>query len=148
MFCSDSRIDRPVFLQLDDGVGHLLDDQRRDAFRGLVEQHQQRIAHQRARDREHLLFAAAHPAARPVGHFGEIGKQREQPLRRPQRRRRAVGKLPRRLAADVEILQHRQVGEDAPVLGREAEAEPRDLEGAQPGDVGALKTDRALALGE
>ena len=40
--------------------GHLLDDHRRDALGRLVEQHQQRIAHQRARDRQHLLLAAAH----------------------------------------------------------------------------------------
>ena len=60
----------PLRLQLEDGVRHLLDDDRRDAFGRLVEQHQQRIAHQRARDRQHLLLAAAHVAAGPVGHLG------------------------------------------------------------------------------
>ena len=70
-------------LELDDGVGHLLDDDRRDAFGGLVEQHQQRIAHQRASDRQHLLLTAAHMGAAAVGHAAEIGKDREQLFRRP-----------------------------------------------------------------
>src|SRR5581483_4858123 len=29
-----------LLLQLDDGIGHALDDQRRDTFGGLVEQHE------------------------------------------------------------------------------------------------------------
>src|SRR5919112_102757 len=33
---------------------------RRQPQRGLVEQHQPRLEHERARDREHLLLAAAH----------------------------------------------------------------------------------------
>ena len=53
---------------------------------------QQRIAHQRARDGEHLLLAAAHVRAGPVRHAAEIGKQREQLLRRPGRRGRPSGK--------------------------------------------------------
>ena len=40
------------------------------------------------------------------------------------------GKCARRLAADLEILQHRQVGEDAPVLRHEAEPAARDLDTA------------------
>ena len=54
------------------------------------------------------------PDMRPPGRsrmLGEIGEQREQPLRRPGRRARA-----RRLAADLEVLHHRELGEDAPVL--------------------------------
>src|SRR6185369_4149457 len=69
--------DRHAFLlQRDDHARHLLDDQRRDAFRRLVEEDEVRVAHQRARDREHLLLAAAHPAAGAVGHRGEVGEQR------------------------------------------------------------------------
>ncbi len=108
-------------LQVDDGRGHLLDDHRRDALGRLVEQHQQRVAHQRARHRQHLLLAAAHVRAEPVGHAAEVGKQLEQLRGRPRRRGPAVGKLRAAAAADVEIFQHRQVGEDAPVLRHEAE---------------------------
>ncbi len=53
-------------LHREDGLDHLFDDLRRQPFRGLVEQHQRRIAHQRPRDSQHLLFAAAHP---PAGRF-------------------------------------------------------------------------------
>ena len=41
----------------------LLDDERREAERGLVEQEQLRPAHQRAGDGEHLLLAARQRAA-------------------------------------------------------------------------------------
>ena len=44
-------------------VEDLLRDQRREAERGLVEQQQPRPAHQRARDRQHLLLAAGQRAA-------------------------------------------------------------------------------------
>ena len=68
-FCSREQAPQtPSPLRRDDHARHLLDDQRRDAFRRLVEQHEVRIAHQRARDGQHLLLAAAHAAARPVGH--------------------------------------------------------------------------------
>jgi hypothetical protein len=77
-----------------DGVDHLLDDLRRQPFRGLVEQHQRRIAHQRARDGQHLLLAAAHAPARAVAHLAEIGKQREQLFAGPVRRVRPRGWRP------------------------------------------------------
>src|SRR6266536_357988 len=50
---------KPLGLELDDRVRHLLHDNRRHPLGGLVEQHEQRIAHERAGNREHLLLAAA-----------------------------------------------------------------------------------------
>ena len=41
-----------------DGIENLLDDQRRQAERRFVQQKQSRPAHERPRDRQHLLFAA------------------------------------------------------------------------------------------
>ena len=50
-------------VELGDDLEDLLDDERREPERGLVEQQQLRPAHQRARDGEHLLLAARQRAA-------------------------------------------------------------------------------------
>src|SRR5215813_12100821 len=50
----------------------LLCDQRRETLRGLVEQDAQGIAHQAARDREHLLLAAGYSPCGPVLRVREI----------------------------------------------------------------------------
>ena len=110
-------------------------------FRRLVEQHQRRIAHQRARDRQHLLLAAAHAPAGTVAHLAEIGKQREQLFARPVRRVR-----PLRLAADFEIFLDRQVGEDAPLLRHVAEPAAHDRMRRLARDVLAFEHDAARAL--
>src|SRR5436190_10267569 len=131
--------DRHAFLlQGQDHVDHLLDDQRRDAFARLVEEDEVGVAHQRARDRQHLLLAAAHAAAGTVGHRREVGKQRVQLVLGPGRR--AVA---RRLTRDREVLAHAQVGEDAAVLRHPAEAETADAVRRQRRDVGAAKDDAA-----
>src|SRR5262245_19887607 len=49
---------KPAFLQLADGRHHLGDNLRRQPLRRLIHQQHARIAHERAADREHLLFAA------------------------------------------------------------------------------------------
>src|SRR5262249_39584809 len=46
-------------------------------------------------------------------------------------------------AADLEILLHRQIGEQSGVLRRIADAEPRSLMGRQSADVAALEGDLA-----
>ena len=66
---------RRLALERDDHARHLLDDQRRDAFQALVEQHQIGAAHQRAAT-VNIAAAAAHAAARSVGHRREIGEER------------------------------------------------------------------------
>jgi hypothetical protein len=109
------------------------------AFGRLVEKDQERIAHQGAGDGEHLLLAAAQLSAELVLALRQVGKQRKQLLRRPGRGRGAVGPGARGLAADVKILQHGEVGEDAAILRREAEAEPGDAERLEPGNVDAGK---------
>ena len=62
-----------------------------------------------------------------MAHFGEVRKQPEQSVRCPRRRRAAVLESPRRLQADIQILQHRQACKDAAIFRRETDAEPRDL---------------------
>ena len=61
-------------LELHDGVGNPFDNDRSNPFGWLVKKDELRIAHQRPRNGEHLLFAAAHVAAAAVAHFGEIGE--------------------------------------------------------------------------
>src|SRR4051794_7901837 len=56
----------------------------------------------------------------------------EQLFRRPGRCRPAVRVTSRRLTANIEILQHRQIRKDAAVFGDEAKASARDLEWLQP----------------
>jgi hypothetical protein len=50
--------DALALVQVLDDLEHLLDDLRRQAHAGLVEQHHLRVGHQRAADRAHLLLAA------------------------------------------------------------------------------------------
>ena len=73
---------------------HLLDNQRRHAFGRLVEQHQVGVAHERARNGQHLLLAAAHlpPGRRIPPRLGNSANSL------PASNRRA---LARRLAADT-----------------------------------------------
>ena len=51
-----------LLVQLPDDAEDLGDEQRREAERRLVEQEQARALHERAREREHLLLAAAERA--------------------------------------------------------------------------------------
>src|SRR3954454_12313374 len=53
-----------------------------------------------------------------------------------------------RLAADVEIFQHGEIGKDAPVLRHEAEAPSRDLERLELRDILAEEADGSGALGD
>ena len=106
---------------------------------------EERIAHERARDRQHLLLAAAHAAAEAVTQFGEIGKQPEQSLRRPRRRRRPSAKRRGGWRPDVEIFQNREIGKDAAVLRREAHAQAGDLERLERGNVASAEAHRAAS---
>ena len=53
-----------------------IDDDRRQTFERLVEQHDARIEHQRAADREHLLLAAGELIAEIAPPLGEPREQR------------------------------------------------------------------------
>jgi hypothetical protein len=69
-----------------------------------------------------LLLAAAHAAARAIFHLAEVREQRKQLVAGPVRRVRAL-----RLAADFEILFHRQISEDTPLLRHVTKPIPHDL---------------------
>ena len=122
---------------------HLLEQvlhhQRREPFRRLVEQQQLGIAHQGAADGQHLLLAAGEVAALPVGQLAQLREQREHRVDRPAAR--PAGGARRH----VEVLPHRELGEDAPVLRHEADAGARDAERRPAGDVLPFPDDAARA---
>ena len=78
--------------QAEQEVADLRDDQRRKALGRLVHHQQAGIAEQRARDREHLLFAArklAAAVAAPLRQGAGMSNRRGRPSRNGRRRRRA-----------------------------------------------------------
>src|SRR5215467_984228 len=90
----------------------LLDQQRREAERWLVEDEQFRLGHQPAADRQHLLLAARERAGALRPPLGEPRKDRKYPL--------AVALPPYAappVAAEIEIFLDRQVGKDTAPLG-------------------------------
>src|SRR5262249_61316248 len=93
----------------------------------------------------HLLLAAAHLAAAPAGHTGEVGEQFVERLLGPPRRRSSVRKPARGLAADVEVLGDSESGENPAVLGNKTQAEAGNLVGAQTRDVAADEAHHASA---
>src|SRR4051812_47099755 len=119
----------------------LLDQDRREPERRLVEQQQPGPRHQRARDREHLLLAAAqrpglliHPGAQHrevVAHPGDVpGDPGVAPAQR----------------AEPQVLVDGQAHERAAALGDVADPEPHDVLGRGPVDALAGEPDPAAGL--
>src|SRR5262249_36064636 len=67
----------PVGLELPVLLLQVLDDEWREPFRRLVEEQQLRIAHQRARDRQHLLLAARQEPALTILELAKLGEEVE-----------------------------------------------------------------------
>src|SRR5262252_466444 len=95
-----------------------LHDHRRQPLRWLVEQENTRIAHQRARHREHLLLPTGEAPAAPARHLAKPGEVLVDTIDTP---------AARALGAYEEILRHREIAEDASVFWHPADAEPADL---------------------
>ena len=72
--CSTTIIVWPARLQLLDDAEQLLDDQRREAERQLVDEQDLGLVHERHREREHLLLAAREIAC---GHRAPVRERRE-----------------------------------------------------------------------
>src|SRR5206468_2995998 len=123
-------------LEARDLLVEVVDDQRRQALRRLVEQQQLGIAHQRARDRQHLLLAAREIAAVTAGQLAQRGEQIEDALGRPAAA--ALGHVEVLPAGDVDALEGH-----APRLGR---GEPHDrAHGSGLADAVAAEEADALA---
>src|SRR5271163_1204960 len=108
-------------------------DQRGESFRGFVEDQQLRIGHQRAPDRQHLLFAARELVAEMRSSLGETRKQRIDFRQRP------FGRAEARRRRRDQILLHRERREYLSPFRNEAEPVLRPDEGRRVGEVAALE---------
>ena len=97
---------------------------RREAERRLVEQQQLRPRHQRARDRQHLLLAARQRAGALLHALLAAAETSVKPRSRSLLDRCLVL---REIGAHLEVLEHRQVGEDAAPFGRHRDAARDEL---------------------
>src|SRR6266705_4575133 len=113
------------------GLEQDLDDDGREPFERLVHEQQGRIAHQRAPDREHLLFAARDLVAPVPAPLGELRKEIVDACQRP-----AAG-----ARGDGEVLLDREGREDVARLRHEAHAQPAAFVDGQPRDRLALVFD-------
>ena len=114
----------------------LFDDDRREAFERLVEQHDFRIEHEGAPDRQHLLLAARELVAEIGPALGEAWKHAVDLVRRPRTRQRDRG----------QVFMHRERLEDVALLGHPADAGERALLRRQSGDVAPREHDGAAAV--
>ena len=93
-----------------DNAENVLDHQRRQAHRRLIEDQQARLAEQGAVERQQLLFATGEQPGQLVLAFGERGKlakmARPSPVGPPSLSRRSPG-------AHLQVFQHRHAGKDA-----------------------------------
>ena len=130
---------RAVRVDLLDDRENLLDDDRREAERRLVEQEQGRTGHDRAGNGEHLLLAARKRAARLEATLRQNGEQVED----------VVEVLPDAVLVvaeegpEVEVLLYRQIGEDQTAFRHLTDAESDDLVGLE--GVDGLVAEKDLA---
>ena len=96
----------------------LLHQDRRQTDRGLVDQHQLGFEHQPAGDLQHLLLAAGERRGLLAG----LAAQHRETVHRGFHARREVEALRRRDAAELEIVQHGQLGKDVAPLRHVADA--------------------------
>src|SRR5947207_1883800 len=132
--------DMLLAVQAEDDVEDLLHEHRRQAHRGLVEQHELRPRHERAPDRDHLLLAA-----RDVARLGgaPLLEAREVTVDDLEIRLRRPAVAPR-VGARQQILLDGEVLEDVPPFHHLDDAAPDHLGGVAPVDGLALELDPAL----
>src|SRR5712691_9015797 len=112
---------------------------RGETERGLIEQEQARLRHERAPDREHLLLAAGERARRLLEPLAQDGKYPADPFERfgtPRARRAPV-------AAELEVLAHAQAGEEPPPLGYDGDAFAAESVPRQPREIPAVQAQGA-----
>src|SRR5208337_3125469 len=109
-----------ALVQVADHLEDLLDQQRREAERRLVEQQEARPAHQRPPDRQHLLLAARQRAATLRRALLEARKQSEDALQVFVEMGEIVDRR-----AHLQVLEHRHAREDAPPFRRLGERRAR-----------------------
>ena len=128
--------DRDDLGRLEQRVGDLGDDLRREALGGLVDEQELVVVEERSRDRDHLLLTARERAGHLVAALHEIGEQR-------------VDELAARIALPLgqrEVLGDGQLREDLAVFGHVADAALDDAVGRQAVDALAGERDLAAAM--
>src|SRR4030095_4275367 len=73
-----------LLLEARDLLLQVVHHEGREALRGLVEEEELRIAHESARDGEHLLLSAGEIAPLPVDQLAQLGKEIEHALEGPR----------------------------------------------------------------
>src|SRR5581483_2771529 len=121
-------------------AAHQLHHLRRQALGRLVHHDQFRIAHERAADGEHLLFAARQHAARRVDALAQHRKKVEHVLHRPASVALAG------LDAESEILAHGQPREDVAIFRNVTDSLVRDPVRRQTVDAFILEADDAVRM--
>src|SRR5439155_18655068 len=116
---------------------------RGETERGLIEQEQARLRHERTPDREHLLLAAGQRARRLPEPLAQDGKYLADPVERfgaPRARRAPV-------AAELEVLAHVHAGEETPPLGHDGDAFAAERVPRQPREIPAVQAQRTRFYG-
>ena len=137
----DEQDRRALLVDLDDDLEDLLDEDRGQPHRRLVEQQERRMRHQRTADRAHLLLAARHRPGLlrlPLGQAREQMEDALEILLQPA----LVLALER---AHLEVLEHGHPREQLPPLGRLGDAAGDDVVRGVVGDVLAAEPDLAAA---
>jgi hypothetical protein len=132
-FCSETR---KALKALEDRV----DDERREALGGFVEEEERRVAEQRAGDGDHALLAAGEGGGALAEEAAHVGEELEDLRHVPGGGAGASG-----AARGFEILGDGQAAEEARVLGHEAEARAAGFEGLAALDLDAVEADGAGA---
>ena len=131
--------DRDLVPELVEAFEQLLDHRRRQALERLIQQQHAHVARQSARDRHHLLLAAGEIIGRLVQPLLDAREIFEDALEIPARADAGFALQ----AAELEILRDAHAGEKSAALRHIADAEPRDLRGAQARDLRTAEPDRA-----
>ncbi len=124
----DDQDRQPVAGQLGDPLVELLDDERGEPHRQVVEHQQRRVRRQRARHRQHLLLATRQRAGELVAALVQAGEVVERLL--GDRLVLRAGERPH-----PQVVVDRQVGEDTPAFGDQADAGAGERIGADPVDL-------------
>src|SRR3972149_6023886 len=120
--------DRHLPAQPVDGDEDRLADRRGQPFKRLVQQQEPEGPRQGARDGDHLLLAAREGLGAAGQALAGPGAELEESLGPPPAPVAATPPEP----AELEVLRDREIREESPPLGHEADPEPRDLLGRAP----------------
>ena len=127
--------------QILEQLEQLLHQDGREPDRGLVDQHQLRLEQEPAGDLQHRLLAARQRRGLRV----RLAAQHRKAIHRGVEARTKVEARRRRDAAELQIVEHRQLGKDVAALRHVADAGGDQLAWRQVGDGAVLEQDAPVA---